>query len=104
MDEKLYHAVIAILIVFLTVAVYLLFQPHETTVTYIGYEQTPFQWYCTEQKANCSTEKSVATRLQKMWNLSTTSDGGTLPDPEPSPTILPTTKPLPVPEFPFLHG
>lgn len=104
MDEKLYHAIIAILLVFLAVTVYLLFQPHESKITYIGYDQTPFQWYCTEQKVNCSMLKPTAIPTQNIWNLSKTSDGDTLPDPEPSPNPIPTIKPLPVPEFPFLHG
>jgi len=103
MDEDTYQAIIAILIVFLVVTVYLLVQVQvpEPDVTNVQYEQTPFQWYCPERPVNCSTVVAPVNITVEKEDIVYLQDGDTLPEPTYIPQPTPTT--MPVSEFPFLY-
>ena len=102
MDEDTYQAIIAIIIVFLAVTVYMLVQVRvpEPYVMSVQYEQTPFQWYCPERPVNCSTVMNVTIEKEDIVYL---SDEVVLPEPIPTYIPQPTMPTLPVSEFPFLH-
>jgi len=105
MDEDTYQAIIAILIVFLAVTVYMLVQVRvpEPDVTTVQYEQTPFQWYCPERPVNCSTVVVPANVTIEKEDIVYLPDGDTLPEPDPTQPPQPTPTTMPVSEFPFLH-
>lgn len=107
MNEDTYQAIIAILIVFLAVTVYMLVQVQvpEPDVTNVQYEQTPFQWYCPERPVNCSTVVVPVNVTEEEWEWVYTSGYISYEDAIGEPTPLPQPSPttLPVSEFPFLH-